>query len=256
MVKLPGLHDTLEFSAAGAFQFVCDDPTVPSDGQNLVVRAARAYEAATSRPCRQKVVLRKSIPHGAGLGGGSSDAATTLLGLEKLNPDPLGAGRLSELAAALGSDVPFFLHPGAAICTGRGETIKPVEGPPLRVLLLKPGFGVATPDAYGRWSGAKEVPGISYASQPLTGVTLSNDLERPVFSKHRFLAELKQWLRDREDTDAALMSGSGATVFAVLREGANAGAIADEARQSLDPGLWSWSGETGPNTPIQNKRPI
>ena len=131
--------------------------------------------------------------------------------------------RLAEIAASLGSDIPFFLTPGAARCTGRGEIITPLPSPPpMRVLLLKPAFSVPTPDAYGRWSDSRELPGIVYSPQECPAGQLVNDLERPVFGKHRFLAELKQWLLDRRETTAALLCGSGSTVFAVLQDDADA----------------------------------
>ncbi len=245
MVTLPGLADQLDFHEAAEFSFQCDAPTVPSDERNLVVKAVRAYEATVGTACNCSISLQKRIPHGAGLGGGSSDAAATLLGLNRLHGFKLGVEALHELAAALGSDIPFFLTTGAARCTGRGEKIQPVPPPPkLRVLLLKPGFEVPTPDAYRRWQSSREISGISYAERKLDGVSLVNDLERPVFEKHRFLAELKQWLLERQETSAALLSGSGSTVFAVLREGADAAALAHSARLELDPGLWSWSGIT------------
>lgn len=245
MVRLPGLTDQLEFRPSETFAFLCDDPELPGDDRNLVVQAVRAYESATGSACGHTITLRKTIPHGAGLGGGSSDAASTLSGLDQLHGGQLGPPRLLELAASLGSDIPFFLTPGAARCTGRGEIIEPVPSPPpLRVLLLKPGFSVPTPDAYGRWRGSQELPGIRYAAQELAGVALVNDLERPVFAKHRVLAELKQWLLDRRETTAALLCGSGSTVFAVLREDADADALVKCARHELDPGLWHWTGTT------------
>lgn len=246
MVKLPGLADVLDFEEAGAFSFVCDDSTLPADESNLVVKAVRAYEAASGVACKFTISLKKNIPHGAGLGGGSSDAATTLLGLDQLHGHQLGERRLHEIAAALGSDIPFFLKPGAARCTGRGEIITSVPSPaPLQVLLLKPTFSVPTPDAYGRWSGSKELPGVPYAAQEVDGVTLMNDLERPVFGKHRFLAELKQWLLLRDECAAALLAGSGSTLFVVLRDGANPTELARCARHELDPALWLWAGMTG-----------
>lgn len=246
MVKLPELADQLDFRESAGFSFECDDSTVPSDERNLVVKAVRAYESAIGNPCNCSISLQKRIPHGAGLGGGSSDAASTLLGLNRLHEFKLGVAALHELAASLGSDIPFFLTTGAARCTGRGERIEPVPPPPtLRVLLLKPVFEVPTPDAYRRWQASREIFGISYTPQELEGVTLVNDLERPVFEKHRFLAELKQWLLERHETSAALLSGSGSTVFAVLNEGADATSLAHSARLELDPGLWSWSGITG-----------
>lgn len=245
MVKLPGLADTLEFTESDAFSFTCDDPTVPSDEGNLVVKAVRAWEARSGTPCRCSIHLRKVIPHGAGLAGGSSDAATTLLGINRLRGFPLGVTQLHEAAASIGSDIPFFLTSGASRCTGRGEIIEDIPSPaPLRILLLKPSFSVATPDAYTRWKQSLEMPGITYQQQRAADILLENDLERPVFEKHRFLAELKQWLLSRDETTAALMSGSGSTVFAVLKDGADAQALAEAARVELDPTLWSWSGET------------
>jgi 4-diphosphocytidyl-2-C-methyl-D-erythritol kinase len=114
----------------------------------------------------------------------------------------------------------------------------------MSVLLLKPSFPVPTPDAYGRWKQSLRLPGICYTAQEFGGITLVNDLERPVFEKHRFLAELKQWLLERRETAAALLSGSGSTVFAVLHPGADAHALAASARAELDPELWHWAGNT------------
>lgn len=246
MVKLPGLADVVTFEKAEKFSFHCTDPTLPSDESNLVVKAVRAYESASGVACKFTISLKKTIPHGAGLGGGSSDAATTLLGLDQLHDNPLGAARLHEIAAAIGSDIPFFLNTGTARCTGRGEIIQSVPSPaPLRLLLLKPAFGVSTPDAYGRWSGSKELPGVLYAAEDIAGVTLLNDLERPVFGKHRFLAEMKQWLLMRDECAAALLAGSGSTLFAVLRDDADPAELARSARHELDPGLWHWAGKTG-----------
>lgn len=245
MVKLPGLADELEFSQSDTFAFKCDDPSVPGDEGNLVVKAVRAYESAAGISSRCAISLKKAIPHGAGLGGGSSDAAMTLLGLNRLHDFMLSVDSMHELAASLGSDIPFFLTTGASRCTGRGEKIQPAPSPPpITVLLLKPSFSVPTPDAYGRWQQSLELPGVRYAAQEIEGVSISNDLERPVFEKHRFLAELKQWLLARRETTAALMSGSGSTVFAVLNDGADADALAKSARHELDPGLWHWAGRT------------
>lgn len=245
IVKLPGLADRIEFRESDDFAFTCDDPSVPSDESNLVVKAVRAYEAATGIPCKYSISLSKVIPNGAGLGGGSSDAAATLHGLNQLNGYALAVDPLKDIAANLGSDVPFFLVSGAARCTGRGEIIEQVPSPPaLHVLLLKPSFAVPTPDAYGRWKASHELPGISYAEQRVSEILLGNDLERPVFQKHQFLAELKQWLLARRETSATLMCGSGSTVFAVLTEDADAAALAKAARFELDPGLWHWAGTT------------
>lgn len=245
MVKLPGLADTLEFQEAEEFSFTCDATDVPNDESNLVVKAVRAYESAAGVECRCSIHLKKVIPHGAGLGGGSSDAAVTLLGINRLNGFKLKVEQLHEIAASFGSDIPFFLISGACRCTGRGEILDPVLSPPaIPVVLLKPSFSVATPDAYKRWKQSIEISGISYSPQIVDGVEFVNDLEKPVFEKHRFLAEMKEWLLARRETRAALMSGSGSTVFAILKNLEDAETVAAAARAELDPGLWSWSGWT------------
>ena len=245
MVKLPGLADELEIAEADEFRFNCKAEGIPTDENNLVVKTVRAYEKAAGIDCHCSISLKKSIPHGAGLAGGSSDAATTLLGLNRFHDFTLSVEKLHEIAAELGSDIPFFLTSGASRCTGRGERIQPVPCPPaMRVLLLKPSFSVATPEAYRRWSHSVEIPGVRYGAQMHEKISLENSLERPVFEKHRFLAELKEWLLERRETAAALMSGSGSTVFAILSAGADAESLAAAACAELDPGLWHWSGMT------------
>src|SRR6202040_168949 len=103
----------------------------------------------------------------------------------------------------------------AAVCKGRGELVSPTRlREQLSVLLVKPEFGVPTQWAYSRWRDSREIPGGSYASQGFDGQAFVNDLERPVFEKFVFLAELKMWLFKQAEVDAALMSGSGSTVFA------------------------------------------
>ncbi|QJE94505.1 4-(cytidine 5'-diphospho)-2-C-methyl-D-erythritol kinase [Luteolibacter luteus] len=246
MVRLPGLCDRLSFTLADADTFSCDDPGVPGDGSNLVLKALAAYRAAAGWFQPLAIHLEKSVPHGAGLGGGSSDAAATLAAVDRLNGDALGTERLMEIAATIGSDIPYFLGPPAARATGRGEKIEAADEPPkLPVLLLKPGFGVATPDAYKRWSTSKELPGIPYAPQLFPWGELVNDLERPVFEKHLFLAEVKLWLLGRPEVAGALMSGSGSTMFAILKNDEAATALIEAARAELDPTLWAWQGLIG-----------
>src|SRR5947207_263341 len=110
--------------------FSSDDSSLPPGEDNLVVRAARSFFAEIQEEPRVRIALRKKIPHGAGLGGGSSDAASTLLGLNELHGQALALSRLTNLAAALGSDVPFFLVRGAARCRGRGEIVEEVTSLP------------------------------------------------------------------------------------------------------------------------------
>ena len=230
---------TIEPNEAGLV-FSCDDPSLPAGEENLVVRAARAFFVELREEPRVRIALRKKIPHGAGLGGGSSDAASTLLGLNQLHEGRITPANLTILAAALGSDVPFFLAQSAARCRGHGEIVEPVAPLPLMsLLLLKPEFGVPTSWAYQHWQDSRELPGVGYGPQTVGNLTLQNDLERPVFEKHVFLARMKGWLREQPEVAAALMSGSGSTMFAVLRETASADALAARARAEMDPLLWT-----------------
>ncbi len=243
MVRLPGLCDRLSVTEATVDSFTCDDPGVPGDASNLVLKAVAAYRSVSDSGVKVAINLIKSIPHGAGLGGGSSDAAATLTALDHFSATPLGTARLMEIAATLGSDIPFFLGSPVARATGRGEVIEAAPASPtLPVLLLKPSFGVPTPDAYGRWKDAEELCGVPYGPQVFPWGELVNDLERPVFRKHLFLAEMKVWLLGRPEVAGALMSGSGSTMFAVLRDLQSADSLIKAARQELDPTLWAWQG--------------
>ena len=131
--------------------FSSDDPSLPVGEENLVVRAARAFFAEIKAEPRVRIQLRKKIPHGAGLGGGSSDAASTLLGLQELHGRPLSDACLTNLAAGIGSDVPFFLARSAAICRGRGEIVEPV-GAAAGVVVAPFETGVWGADAVGLWA--------------------------------------------------------------------------------------------------------
>src|SRR5206468_11767544 len=118
---------------------------------------------------------------------------------------------------------PFFIFQSTSLCKGRGELVTPLKlRQSLSLLLLKPGFVVSTSWAYHNWLGSREIPRISYETQEFGAQTFVNDLERPVFEKFIFLAQLKMWLLDQSEVGAALMSGSGSTVFAVMRENADA----------------------------------
>jgi 4-diphosphocytidyl-2-C-methyl-D-erythritol kinase len=232
-------------NAKQGIEFRCDDPSVPQGDSNLVVRAARAFFAATKVKPAILIELKKKIPHGAGLGGGSSDAATILLALNQLFDANLTREELAKLGATAGSDVPFFVFESTAICRGRGELVTPIQLPEnLSILLLKPAFAVATEWAYSRWQDSRKISGIAYAAQQLADQTFINDLERPVFEKFVFLAQVKMWLLRQPEVGAALMSGSGSTMFAVMRSNTNVEGVAERAKSELDPELWTYACET------------
>src|SRR5437879_35795 len=217
------LYDKIDIDRQSRWiDFSCDDPTVPSGDENLIVRAAKAFFERTKISGGVTIKLQKQIPHGAGLGGGSSDAATTLRALNELFETKLSREELVTLGSTIGSDVSFFLFESAAICKGRGEIVSPTKlKKKLSILLLKPALSVSSAWAYSRWQDSKEIPGISYQSQSFDDQSVVNDLERPVFEKFVFLAQLKAWLLNQSEVGSGLMSGSASTVFALLRPNAD-----------------------------------
>jgi len=137
----------------GPLAVTCDEPDIPIDRRNLVWKAAsllhRTVTGKTTALRNVLIDLRKRVPSEAGLGGGSSNAAMTLLALNKLWKLELDLASLSRIGARLGADVPYFLHGGTALGLGRGDDIYPLtDMPPVHVVILRPGFGVATADAY------------------------------------------------------------------------------------------------------------
>lgn len=241
------IFDTLDIAhrEERGLEFVCGDPTLPARDDNLVVRAAKLFCNACGFEPQLRIELTKRIPHGAGLGGGSSDAATTLLALDRIFQTELPREALAAMAADLGSDVPFFIYQSAAIIRGRGERVEPVDFPhTLPLLLIKASFGVPTPWAYQHWRDSREIPEVRYAAQEFPWGSLVNDLERPVFEKYIFLADLKSWLLDQPEVSGALMSGSGSTVFAVLRENANTVLLGERVAAEFGTNLWCCLCET------------
>ena len=197
----------------------CTDPSVPSDASNLAYKAAVAFAKHTGQKFGVEIHIEKNIPHGAGLGGGSSDAAAVLVGLDRLLATKIPPKELEGIAATLGSDIPFFIRCQPAICRGRGEIIEPFEGLPAGdILLVKPPFPIPTPWAYEAWANS-EKPSATF-QQFHGSVPLVNDLEAPVFSKYLLLPVLKSALREHPGVSAAMMSGSGSTIFAILRDSA------------------------------------
>ncbi len=245
------LADTLTFekNENGGLAFYCDHEEIPHDESNLAVKAVRIMERELGRPLAWTLTLEKRIPFGAGLGGGSSDAASVLLALNELEHAGLSQSRLLELAAELGSDVGFFIMRSVCNCSGRGEIVQLADGPAQRfvspVLLLKPRFGVSTPEAYQHWAQSRRLPGISYEPVTWNRIEFVNDLERPVFEKFIFLAEVKMWLMQQPGVHVAMMSGSGSTMFALIDTIDRGQEIAQQALQELDPTLWTWCGMGG-----------
>jgi len=214
------LSDTLEFryrAAGGGAELTSDDPTLPTGEENLVIKAVRAMEKYCHQGFDVGIDLEKNIPSGAGLGGGSSDAAAVLKGLNHLYDLRLSPEKLAKIAAGIGSDVPFFCHDATAVCSGRGELVEPVEFEwKLPLLVIQPPFEISASFAYKNWAESIENPGVSYVPQICPWGEMSNDLERPVYEKYLTLGRLKMWLLDQAEVHAALLSGSGSCLIAIL----------------------------------------
>jgi 4-diphosphocytidyl-2-C-methyl-D-erythritol kinase len=228
------LCDVLSFEkGASGIRLTCDNPTLPVDDSNLVVRAARRFfEAAGLNDAGVNIHLEKRIPLAAGLGGGSGNAAQTLLSLNTLFDRPVDDQRIDELAAGLGSDVNFFLQNGPALASGRGERIEPL--PPFdalrgcAILLYHPGFGISTAWAYKALAEhPQQLNGIPGRAKHLAGLfregrideagrSLYNSLEAPALEKFPILELYQEFFREH-GAFGALMSGSGSTTFALFR---------------------------------------
>jgi 4-diphosphocytidyl-2-C-methyl-D-erythritol kinase len=196
-----------------------------------VYRAAQSFFAAAGRPPDVRIHLEKNLPLAAGLGAGSANAAVTLDALNEMHGRPLSAARLHELAAALGSDVPFFLQVQPALAFGRGERLEPLPELPalknLAVLLVHPGFGVSTAWAYraladfpealnGRPGRARQLAEtLQRGSLAEAAPLFYNALEAPVLRKYPLLQWFQAFLREHGAL-VTLMSGSGSTTFALL----------------------------------------
>ena len=233
------LGDTLEIELIdrGDIAFTCSDPALADAKENLATRAARLFCEEFGLKQGVRIHLEKQVPVGAGLGGGSSDAAAVLLALRALTKIEANDAKLAELAARLGSDVPFFIYGRPAVCKGRGEIIEPRALPqPFHGLLVHPGFGVPTPWAYKTYA---QNPQPGEPGRTFGDVTLRNDLEPPAFSKYPWLPAAKAWLREQTETVDALMSGSGSSVFALTHDEAAARAVRERFLAEFGPALFA-----------------
>lgn len=212
---------------AGEIRLTCDAQTLAVDRNNLVYKAASAVLDRAQQPVGVNIDLCKRIPMGAGLGGGSSDAAATIVGLNHLLQLGWSRAQMAEVGQPLGSDVPFFLYAPSAVVAGRGEMVRPmrIEGGRW-ALLVNPGFGVETKWAYQELAatrgamrplstGHAELNQRERVSWAQLAAAAENDFETPVFARYTMLREIKQTLC-AQGAEFALLSGSGATVFGVF----------------------------------------
>ncbi len=247
--------DSLSFARRkNGLLLTCNSPSLPTDSRNLVHRAATAFLQAARLKEGVRIHLEKRIPLAAGLGGGSGNAATTLSGLNELFGDPLSARQLEQIAAALGSDIPFFLQTRPALATGRGEKIQSLDFFPAlhgaAFVLVHPGFGVSTPWTYENLARFPEAlngkPGraqklislLQTADLKNAGREFYNSLEAPVLEKYPVLALYQEFLRNH-GAAATLMSGSGSTTFAVTGNLAAAQELAGKCKSKFGDACWT-----------------
>jgi 4-diphosphocytidyl-2-C-methyl-D-erythritol kinase len=200
----------------------CNHPYIPQDKRNIVWKAAAEILQHSGKNVGIKIKMKKNIPVGAGLGGGSSDAATTLMGLNDL----LGAGltdqQLTSIGLKLGADVPFFIFKKAAVVEGIGDRLSPLEHiPKLWLLLVNPGIHVSTSWVYQNLNLTSEkvaakLPFLYKSAADVCSI-LSNDLEPVTLSRYPLIQEIKDQLL-AAGAGGSLMSGSGSTVFAVFSD--------------------------------------
>ena len=229
VMQAVSLCDSITLSdSPGGISLACDDPRLPTDGRNLAVRAAELMLGETRAEAGVRIGLSKAIPVEAGLGGGSSDAAAVLLGLNRLWDMGLSDDRLAELAAGLGSDVAFFIRGGTALCTGRGEKVQIVRHPNvLHYVLAVPDFGAETGKVYKalKLPLTENVKNVKVLIERLRagatpvrdiGPLLFNRLEEPACGLYPDLVSLKEKLLGL-GCEAALVSGSGSCVYGIAR---------------------------------------
>ena len=222
------LRDTLSFQVTtdGKLELVCSDPSIPTDGSNLVLRAASALRERFGVSEGARVELEKVIPAGGGLGGGSADAAVTLAALATLWKIETGAAELAGIGARLGADVPFFLTGGTASGAGTGTDIRPLkDAPKMHLVVVAPGVHVSTAEAY-RALGAPALTKV----EPLVNLSVSrteadfpdslcgvwsNDFEAVVVRLHPEIGRAREAVAGA-GASRVMLSGSGSSVFGVF----------------------------------------
>jgi 4-diphosphocytidyl-2-C-methyl-D-erythritol kinase len=249
------LHDSLSFERYGeSVRLSCNDPLLPVNANNLVFAAAERFLKTAGIREGVRIHLEKRIPIAAGLGGGSGNAAATLQAMNELFGQPLSHEILLQLAAGLGSDVPFFLQSRPALATGRGEIITPLDFFPAVadawMLLVHPGFGISTAWAYEQLARHPEAlhgkPGrarrlislLQTAALPDAGREFCNSLQAPALLKYPLLQLFLEFFREH-GAAAALMSGSGSATFALTDSRARAEILLEEFQARF--GLQFWT---------------
>jgi len=240
---------TMRASSQRGIRLACNVGGLSVDHTNLVWRAASAVLDRAQLSVGVDIELYKRVPMGAGLGGGSSDAAATILGLNQSLQLGWSREKMAEVGQALGSDVAFFLFAPSAIVSGRGESVRPVTIEGGRwIVLVKPTFGIETKWAYQELAATRaavrqlsadhgELDRRDRLTWGQVAASVENDFEIPVFTKHPQLGEIKRFLLKR-GAQFALLSGSGATVFGLFEEESTARRAGAELAQDAELNLF------------------
>lgn len=225
------LHDTVILSVGNpGIRIMCNDPAVPTDENNLMYKATLRFFGTLDMKPSIDIVLTKRIPMQAGLGGGSSDAASVLIGLNKMLGNPLGIEDLAAISAQIGSDVPFFLIGGTALVSGFGEYVEPLPDFPMTsILIVKPPFGISTAWSYNRLDEIRQQGTTALSNKTESGFMVEeiraarwisaleyvhNDLELPSIESHPEIVGIKRALIE-SGAIVSLMCGSGSAVFGI-----------------------------------------
>jgi 4-diphosphocytidyl-2-C-methyl-D-erythritol kinase len=235
------ISDELEFQEAPRLELQCENLEDVQPEHNLVWKAAALFIEALGLKRGVSITLHKNIPAGAGLGGGSGNAAATLLGLRHFWNMDVPDSKLHSLASGLGSDVPFFLSGGTALGIGRGEKILPLPDPPAQhLVVIFPGIHVSTAEAYrslnlGLTSSTDDPRIQRFCGQVKKGknflAEIFNDFETPILSAYPPIMEAKSFLNERGSI-ATLLSGSGSSVFGFFSDEESAFVAAREATRA------------------------
>ena len=251
------IYDQIELESADAeLRVECDHPQVPTDETNLAWRAAQVYLAKSGQRGGLRIRLRKNIPVGAGLGGGSADAAAVLLAMNRMCGQRFSLEQLCAMASQLGADVPFFIQQVPALATGIGEHLESITGvPEYPLVLVKPPLSVSTGGVYQRLKltrGGSRIRIAAFLACPWRPQDfMENDLESVTVNDYPLLSQIKQWMI-AQGALGALMSGSGPTVFGIFAGMGDAERVGERAKREWD-GCWVMTTRTLQSPPAKSR---
>ena len=236
------IYDELEITSSHKPGLVSSHPEVPTDSENLVLKAESLLRKQFRNLSEVHFTLKKSIPVGAGLAGGSSDAAAALRGLNSFHNLNVPDNVLGEYACDLGSDVPFFVKGGTAVVSGRGEIVVEVEWPfNFTYVIVYPNFAVSTSGAYGNlnnigndYTEYKKITEkliVSTLEKKEFFETLKNDFEEPVFKRYPILSKIKSDIISN-DPLKAILTGSGSSILGIFEDDETAFRCADSFKNN------------------------